>query len=57
MEKTGLKFEREFVWGQEVLPGWSQAERRGVKYACERAGWNDRGLQSVATSSYRRVQR
>ncbi len=33
MEKTGLRFEHEFVWGPEVLPGWSEAERRGVKYS------------------------
>ena len=32
MEKIGLRFEREFFWGPDVLPGWSEEERRGVKY-------------------------
>jgi len=32
MEKVGLRFEHEFVWGADVLPGWLEAERRGVKY-------------------------
>ena len=32
MEKAGLKFEGEFLWGAEIMPEWSEAERRGVKY-------------------------
>jgi RimJ/RimL family protein N-acetyltransferase len=33
MEKAGLSFESEFVYGPEVLPGWTNAERRAVKYS------------------------
>jgi len=33
MEKAGLRFECEFLWGPDVLPGWSEEERRGVKYS------------------------
>ena len=33
MEKAGLSFECEFAYGPEVLPGWSEAERRAVKYS------------------------
>jgi RimJ/RimL family protein N-acetyltransferase len=36
MEKSGLRFEREFVWDTSVLPGWSEEERRGAKYSLER---------------------
>ena len=36
MEKAGLLFEREFLWSLEVLPGWSEEERRGVKYGLAR---------------------
>ncbi len=33
MEKAGLFFEREFVYGPEVMPEWSEDERRAVKYS------------------------
>jgi len=33
MEKAGLRFENEFLWGLDVLPGWTDEERRGVKYS------------------------
>lgn len=33
MEKAGLFFECEFVYGSEMLPGWSEVERRAVKYS------------------------
>jgi RimJ/RimL family protein N-acetyltransferase len=33
MEKAGLHFECEFVWGADALPEWTEEERRGVKYA------------------------
>ena len=36
MEKAGLKFECEFLWSAEVMPEWSEAERRGVKYGLSR---------------------
>jgi RimJ/RimL family protein N-acetyltransferase len=32
MEKVGLRFESEFIWPEGALPGWSEEERRGVKY-------------------------
>ncbi len=33
MEKAGLAFEAEFYYGEDVLPGWTEAERRAVKYS------------------------
>jgi RimJ/RimL family protein N-acetyltransferase len=33
MEKAGLTLEREFHYALEVLPGWTEAERRAVKYS------------------------
>lgn len=33
MEKAGLTFEAEFYYGEDVLPGWTEAERRAVKYS------------------------
>ncbi len=33
MEKAGLTFEGEFTYGPEALPGWSEEERRAVKYS------------------------
>ncbi len=33
MEKAGLTFEAEFFYGENVLPGWTEAERRAVKYS------------------------
>ena len=33
MEKAGLTFETEFYYGEDVLPGWSEAERYAVKYS------------------------
>ncbi len=33
MEKAGLKFEREFVYPVEIIPGWTEQERRVLKYA------------------------
>ena len=42
MEKSGLLFEREFVWDTKVLPGWTEEERRGVKYSLEWASGPER---------------
>jgi RimJ/RimL family protein N-acetyltransferase len=39
MEKCGLRFERDFTWPQEVLPGRSEQERAGVKYSLTRQQW------------------
>ena len=33
MEKAGLSFEENFIYGPEVIPGWSEEERRAVKYS------------------------
>jgi RimJ/RimL family protein N-acetyltransferase len=33
MEKAGLTFEAEFYYGEDVLQGWTEAERRAVKYS------------------------
>lgn len=35
MEKAGLSFECDFIYGSEVLPGWSAEERRAVKYSVQ----------------------
>lgn len=35
MEKAGLKFETEFLWEEDVLPGWTKEERRAVKYSLQ----------------------
>jgi RimJ/RimL family protein N-acetyltransferase len=37
MEKAGLRLESEFIWPESVLPGWSEEERRGVKYGLAKA--------------------
>jgi len=39
MQKAGLRFEQEFYYGPEVLPEWTEAERRAVKYALEREAY------------------
>ncbi len=36
MEKCGLKLTEYFWYPEELLPGWSEEERRAVKYALER---------------------
>jgi len=36
MDKVGLRFEAEFYYGEDVLPGWTEAERRAVKYSVTR---------------------
>ena len=35
LEKAGLSFECDFIYGAEVLPGWSAEERRAVKYSVQ----------------------
>ena len=32
MSKAGLRWETDFTYPAESLPGWTEAERRGVKY-------------------------
>jgi len=36
MEKADLSFECDFMYGTEILPGWTEDERRGVKYSASR---------------------
>jgi RimJ/RimL family protein N-acetyltransferase len=36
MEKAGLRFEHSFVYEERLLPGWSEEERRAVKYGLRR---------------------
>ena len=38
MEKAGLKFEREFIWPESVIPGSTEDERQGVKYSLVKQG-------------------
>ena len=33
MGKAGLSFECDFIYGTDVLPGWTEDERRAVKYS------------------------
>jgi ribosomal-protein-alanine N-acetyltransferase len=39
LEKAGLKLEKEFAYGQDVLPGWSLKRRWGVKYGLGKSAW------------------
>jgi RimJ/RimL family protein N-acetyltransferase len=39
MEKAGLVREGEFTWSAEVLPGWTEEERLGVKYGLSAADY------------------
>ena len=36
MEKAGLRFEEDFLYEESLLPGWSEEERRAVKYGLRR---------------------
>lgn len=36
MEKIGLRFECDFIYGEDILAGWPEEERRAVKYALAR---------------------
>lgn len=36
MEKAGLRFEEEFVYSAEIILGWTEEERRAVKYSLTR---------------------
>lgn len=37
MQKAGLQFEAEFCYSAEMIPGWTEEERRAVKYGLTRA--------------------
>jgi hypothetical protein len=32
MQKAGMQFEGEFWYSAEMIPGWTEEERRAVKY-------------------------
>jgi RimJ/RimL family protein N-acetyltransferase len=36
IQKAGLQFEGEFVYSVEIIPGWTEQERRAVKYGLSR---------------------
>jgi RimJ/RimL family protein N-acetyltransferase len=36
LEKAGLRLEEDFLYEESVLPGWSEEERRAVKYGLRR---------------------
>jgi len=39
MRKAGLIYEGDFLYGQDVLPGWNEDERKAVKYSTHRETW------------------
>ncbi len=39
MQKCGLSFCEEFSYSLDLLPGWSEDERRAVKYGLSRQAW------------------
>ena len=39
MEKCGLRFEERLTYPERYLPGWTEDERRTVKYGLSRAEW------------------
>ena len=39
LEKAGLHHEEDFLYPEEILVGWSEERRRGVKYAANREAW------------------
>ena len=43
MERLGMRLEKEFLCGEDELPGWSEEERRGVKYALVKMDWETAG--------------
>ena len=42
MEKCGLRFETQFTYPESLLPGWTVAERKAVKYGVRRAFFLER---------------
>ena len=40
LEKCGLLFVGEFFYGQDSCPGWTEDERRAVKYGITRDKWS-----------------
>jgi RimJ/RimL family protein N-acetyltransferase len=39
MQKCGLTFREKFLYSTDLLPGWTEAERRAVKYGIARDEW------------------
>jgi RimJ/RimL family protein N-acetyltransferase len=45
MEKAGLKFETAFVYGRDMMRGWTEEERKAVKYSLRREEFlRERGM-------------
>jgi RimJ/RimL family protein N-acetyltransferase len=40
MEKCGLQFEPTFTYEKSLLPGWSEQERKAVKYGLSKSDVN-----------------
>lgn len=40
MHKCGLKFERTFIYEESLLPGWTEEERKAVKYGLSQSDFN-----------------
>jgi RimJ/RimL family protein N-acetyltransferase len=38
LEKCGLRLESEFIYPETIIPGWTEAERRAVKYSVTTGG-------------------
>lgn len=49
MAKCGLRFAHAFVYPADLLPGWTAAERRAVKYRLHRHEWLASGEPSAVT--------
>jgi RimJ/RimL family protein N-acetyltransferase len=45
MQNCGMRFEIEFVYPAQMLPTWSEEERRAVKYSIRRDEWR-RGMRA-----------
>ena len=45
MEKAGLRFEAEFIYPLSIIPDWTQAERRAVKFSLSKAEFACRAPQ------------
>jgi RimJ/RimL family protein N-acetyltransferase len=54
MHKCGMRFEEHFTYPEEMLPNWSEAERRAVKYSLSRANYDRKRVYSPRTSSQSR---
>jgi RimJ/RimL family protein N-acetyltransferase len=51
MQKAGLQFERPFVYPEQMIPEWNEAERQGIKYSLTRRDYEDRSSKACSTDS------